>query len=116
MSCAATTRRTRGYGTNGASGNYGSEGLRPMPRNPHAKIERLSDDDYAALLAEQGGRCAIQGCERTPKTRRFHTDHDHRTGQIRGLLCHWHNRIMPRDSAEASALAVYLQDAELKAR
>ena len=63
---------------------------------------------YERLLAEQGGRCAITGCARTPKTRRFHIDHDHRTGQVRGLLCHWHNRIMPRDSQEAHALAEYL--------
>ena len=71
-----------------------------------------ADRMYERLLAEQGGRCAIRGCPRTPKTRRFHIDHDHATGQVRGLLCHWHNRIMPRDSREAYALAAYLDRAE----
>ena len=63
---------------------------------------------YERLLADQGGRCAIPGCQRTPKTRRFHIDHDHATGQVRGLLCHWHNRIMPKDAREAYALGEYL--------
>jgi hypothetical protein len=73
-----------------------------------AKQLGVSDGDYARMLEEQGGACAIHGCNRTPKTRRFHVDHDHRTGQVRGLLCHWHNRIMPKDSREAYALAAYL--------
>jgi hypothetical protein len=68
---------------------------------------------YERLLAEQGGECAIRGCKRRPKTRRFHIDHDHATGKVRGLLCHWHNRIMPKDSAEALALADYLSLAAL---
>lgn len=43
---------------------------------------------YARMLAEQGGKCAI--CEATepgPRLRRFHIDHCHDTGIIRGLLC-----------------------------
>lgn len=77
-----------------------------------AKQLGVTDDVYERMLDEQQGRCAIPGCPRTPKTRRFHVDHDHATGQVRGLLCHWHNRIMPRDSREASALAAYLLRAE----
>jgi hypothetical protein len=73
-----------------------------------AEIAALAD----RLLAEQGGKCAIRGCTRQPGTRRFHVDHDHRTGQVRGLVCHWHNRIMPRDSTEANAIRLYLIDAE----
>ena len=48
--------------------------------------------DYAALLAAQGGVCAI--CGRPPKQggRKLHVDHDHRTGRIRGLLCFTCNR------------------------
>lgn len=77
-----------------------------------AKQLGVSDEEYERRLAAQGGRCAIPGCPRTPKTRRFHVDHDHATGYVRGLLCHWHNRIMPRDSQEAAALAAYLLDSE----
>lgn len=74
-----------------------------------------ADELYARLFAEQDGKCAIRGCNRTPKTRRFHIDHDHATGQVRGLLCHWHNRIMPKDSREAYALGAYLDKHEAKA-
>lgn len=44
--------------------------------------------DYAGMLADQGGVCAI--CGRPPKgTGRsgLHIDHNHTTGKIRGLLC-----------------------------
>ena len=37
----------------------------------------LSDEDYDAMLAAQGGVCAI--CGNPPKTRRLDTDHDHKT-------------------------------------
>ncbi len=74
--------------------------------------KRLTDEQYDARMQAQGGMCAIAGCRRTPKTRRFHVDHDHKTGFVRGLLCHWHNRIMPRTSAEAEAMADYLRIAE----
>jgi hypothetical protein len=48
---------------------------------------------YDDLLVEQGGGCAI--CKRPPKTRRLDTDHDHKTGRVRGLLCHRCNRALP---------------------
>lgn len=47
----------------------------------------MTHDDYAALLAKQGGGCASCG---GPANRRgfFHVDHCHQTGVVRGLLCH----------------------------
>ena len=76
---------------------------------PRAKQLGVTDEDYARMLAAQGGRCAIYGCNRTPKTRRFHVDHDHGpTKAVRGLLCHWHNRILPKTSSEAIGMAAYL--------
>jgi hypothetical protein len=46
----------------------------------------LSLDDYELMLAAQGGVCAICG-EARPEERTLHVDHDHGTGEIRGLLC-----------------------------
>ncbi|MDQ6727114.1 MAG: endonuclease VII domain-containing protein [Actinomycetota bacterium] len=41
---------------------------------------------YDAMLEGQGGGCAV--CSRTPRENSsLHVDHDHATGQIRGLLC-----------------------------
>jgi hypothetical protein len=46
---------------------------------------------YGYMLAYQRGVCAI--CFNSPKPgKRFHVDHDHKTGRVRGLLCHWCNR------------------------
>jgi hypothetical protein len=62
-------------------------------RKPRAAQLGITDDDYEALLAAQGGGCAI--CGNPPKTRRLHVDHDHKTGKVRGLLCHRCNRALP---------------------
>lgn len=45
---------------------------------------------YEQTLENQGGRCAICGSEdhRRKKVKYFAVDHDHETGEARGLLCH----------------------------
>jgi hypothetical protein len=45
----------------------------------------VSNEDHARMAIEQGGGCAI--CGKPAKRKRLHTDHDHATGFIRGLLC-----------------------------
>lgn len=64
------------------------------------KFEPLTTEEYNEILDEQGGGCAI--CDAKPKLRkdgvtpkRLHTDHDHRSGLIRGLLCYRCNRALP---------------------
>jgi hypothetical protein len=45
----------------------------------------ISQEQYRALWVAQGGRCYI--CQRKTHTRRLAVDHDHVTGEVRGLLC-----------------------------
>lgn len=45
----------------------------------------LTWEEYEQLLDGQGGRCAI--CEGQPRKNALCVDHDHKTGEIRGLLC-----------------------------
>ena len=46
----------------------------------------ISADDFDGLLGEQGGGCAICGCV-PEREASFHLDHDHVTGEVRGILC-----------------------------
>jgi hypothetical protein len=49
--------------------------------------------EYEQILAGQDGRCAICGTEEPGgRGNRFHVDHDHETGIVRGLLCWTCNR------------------------
>jgi hypothetical protein len=43
-------------------------------------------DDYQRMLSEQDGKCAICRTD-SNRGRAFAVDHDHATGEIRGLLC-----------------------------
>lgn len=46
----------------------------------------IGEFEYQELLVRQGGRCAI--CRQdNPSGRRLVIDHDHHSGQVRGLLC-----------------------------
>jgi len=52
----------------------------------------IREEDYRDLLSKQDGRCAICGADRpgvdTNSSRvHLYVDHDHSTGEIRGLLC-----------------------------
>jgi len=49
----------------------------------------ITPSDYMELWCSQGGKCAI--CDRAKK---LVVDHDHKTGDIRGLLCTAHNRAL----------------------
>lgn len=62
--------------------------------------------DYDAMLAAQGGRCAV--CLTTPETQRygvFHVDHCHASGAVRGLLCRGCNNVLGVVNDDPAALA-----------
>ncbi len=61
-------------------------------RRRNLRRRGMTEADYNSLLAKQGGRCAV--CKTDTPTgkggrlgRFFHVDHDHETGNVRGLLC-----------------------------
>ncbi|HEX7276621.1 MAG TPA: endonuclease VII domain-containing protein [Acidimicrobiales bacterium] len=46
----------------------------------------ITIEQYDQMLAAQGGGCAICGREPRPDIS-LHLDHDHESGQVRGILC-----------------------------
>ena len=64
------------------------------------------------MLEQQGGVCAI--CGRPPRPDiSFHVDHDHATGQIRGLTCFPCNNalgLMQEDHERFARAAAYLDE------
>jgi hypothetical protein len=80
--------------------------------------------DYDRMLREQGGVCAIcgtdrpQGQQRKTHLRRrriqfFSVDHSHKTGIVRGLLCHSCNVLVAYAEHERLAAAqAYLRRAD----
>lgn len=66
--------------------------FRPPRRVPKHQIA-LELYDYEWFVARFGERCGV--CGRPPgPNRRLDRDHDHRSGEPRGLLCHMHNRML----------------------
>lgn len=61
----------------------------------------ISFTEYNGMLIEQNGCCAICG-RPEPTNRMFDVDHNHATGEVRGLLCTSCNRILghAHDSVE----------------
>lgn len=51
------------------------------------KVSGFTQEDYDNKLIEQDGKCAICGTSNSGKMD-WCADHDHKTGQKRGLLCH----------------------------
>ncbi len=80
----------------------------------------ISPEEYDTLYNTQKGLCSICGEPETTKTRsgnirRLAVDHNHITGQIRGLLCYTYNRAIGlfKDSISIVTSALeYLTDAK----
>jgi len=68
-----------------------------------AKVYGITGDDYETLLKLQGGKCAI--CRARPISKRLATDHDHKNGDVRGLLCGRCNHDLMGNAWDSLAIA-----------
>lgn len=79
----------------------------------------ISSSEYDELLAAQDGVCAICKLDnRDSRGRSMPVDHDHETGEVRGVLCDHCNRALGLlgDNPEVlRAAADYLERSRLKA-
>jgi hypothetical protein len=54
-------------------------------------FHNITSEQYWEMFLSQGGVCKICG---RPSVKTLHVDHDHRTGEIRGLLCSQCNSLL----------------------
>lgn len=77
---------------------------------PRNKNHGLPRDDIQAILEAQGNVCAI--CKSPDPGHKWHGDHDHTTGQFRGVLCQRCNMglgLFGDDVDRIAAAVAYLQ-------
>jgi hypothetical protein len=78
----------------------------------------LTSAEYQSRLVAQGGVCAI--CERPPaEGRSLDIDHDHRTGEVPGLVCNSCNQglgLFSEDTFRLMSAAAYLSGWEAPGR
>jgi len=72
---------------------------------------RFYEKERTELFKKQKGRCGLCGKLQSSFQRRLNLDHNHKTGQIRGLLCFYCNKfIVGRHTFEsATRLIDYLK-------
>lgn len=89
----------------------------PMPKEERIRRDHLQRkynltlEDYSALWNAQGGCCAV--CRQPEDFRRLAVDHDHKSGEVRGLLCNKCNAALGNaddDALRLRLLADYLDD------
>lgn len=71
----------------------------------------ISLEDYNKLFAEQNGCCKICKTHQNEFKKKLHVDHNHKTGEVRGLLCHNCNLAIGRlkeDPAIVKSVLEYL--------
>jgi len=54
----------------------------------------LTKDAWQQLFDKQQGRCAICGKHQSEFKQRLNTDHNHKTGKVRGLVCPYCNHLI----------------------
>lgn len=74
--------------------------------------------DYDRMVKDQGGRCKLCGSDSTGRNDRYrfwNIDHCHKTGRVRGLLCHFCNITLGKfeklqDQVGLDAILAYLAE------
>lgn len=54
----------------------------------HKNTYRITTEDYNKMFQKQNGCCAICKVHTKELKRGLHIDHNHKTNEVRGLLCH----------------------------
>jgi hypothetical protein len=71
-----------------ASAEYAEKNKQQRQNYYYTKNYGISLEEVNILLEEQNYRCAICGTDGEENLRGLHIDHSHKTGNVRGILCH----------------------------
>jgi hypothetical protein len=90
----------------------------------HVKKYGISIEDRLRMTLEQGGRCLICGCVLEPAGHRKRiivdlvgcVDHDHETGEVRGILCYACNAGLGHFKDDPRLMALAIQYVERSKR
>lgn len=66
---------------------------RATTRRQTLKMHGLTVEDYNQMFVAQGEVCAACGCGE-PRQGKWHVDHCHETGTVRGILCQGCNHVL----------------------
>jgi hypothetical protein len=91
------------------------KGLQNRRRGALSSKYKITEQRYLEILKKQIGLCAICGSDSPGRrgSKNFTVDHDHKTMEVRGLLCHPCNVMLglAKDSIEVLETAIkYLKD------
>jgi hypothetical protein len=64
----------------------------------------ITIEEFDSKLKDQGGCCAICKSDKPGGNGGFYVDHNHLTGQVRGLLCHWCNFMIGQSKEDIEIL------------
>lgn len=88
-------------------------------RHSLKKLYGLTPEQWASMFESQGSCCAICGTNESKRGTKtsWAVDHCHRTGAVRGILCHQCNAMLgyARDSRGTLAAAIVYLDAQTDA-
>lgn len=65
-----------------------SEAVRRYERGRRFRRYEMTEEKHAEMFAAQSGKCAICETSHDEYAKGLAIDHDHDTGEVRGLLCH----------------------------
>lgn len=101
---------------NKAYNEFHKERIQASQRKHHLHIEYgLTIAEYDAMVAQQAGKCLVCGVVPKPTKRSskgLHVDHCHKSGKVRGLLCHQCNcaiGLLKEDTGRIRRLLEYIE-------
>jgi Recombination endonuclease VII. len=67
--------------------NYYAKNKKQIRQKAREHLFKISEEEYSILYQLQKGECAICGVKESEMQFNLAIDHNHKTGEIRGLLC-----------------------------